>query len=279
MSLPKVLAHTGGVCAAVLLLARSALAQDTVGRAVDWQLGFQAAGSPVMAEMMKFHDMLLVVITLISLFVLGLLVYVILRFNKKANPQPTRTTHSTGLEVAWTVVPIIILVLIAIPSFKLLYQQAVVPEADMTIKAIGYQWYWTYEYPDDGITFDSFPLDEESATPERPYLLATDTDIVVPVGKVVRVLVTANDVLHSWAVPSLGVKMDAVPGRVNETWFLVDEPGLYFGQCSELCGVQHAFMPIAVKAVSQQDYDAWLETAREAHAPRDEGVRLAAARR
>ncbi len=271
MSLKNILA---GVMALLCLFAVGS-ADTLAGQPVDWQVGFQDAGSPLMAEMNSFHNMLMVIITVISLFVMGLLLYVMVRFNAKAHPTPSQTTHNTVLEVLWTVIPIVILVVIAIPSFKLLYYQNTVPEADMTIKAVGSQWYWTYEYPDEGFEFDALPVDKADIGPGQIYLLSSDNDIVVPVGKVVRVIVTANSVLHAFAVPSLGVKVDAVPGRLNETWFYVNEPGMYYGQCSELCGTGHAFMPIAVRAVSQADYDAWLTTARAEFAGIERPMRVA----
>lgn len=228
------------------------------GQPVPWGLGFQEPASPVMAEINDLHTMLMWIITIITLFVLALLIIVMVRFNRKANPTPSTNTHNTLLEIAWTVVPILILVVIAVPSFKLLYNQAVTPEADMEIKAIGYQWSWSYEYPEEGLVFDAI-IDYEG----EPRLLATDEAVVLPVGKVVRVLVTAMDVIHNWAVPALGVKMDAYPGRMNETWLKIDKPGMYYGQCSELCGTGHAFMPIMIKAVSEEEYAAWVEETRE----------------
>ena len=225
------------------------------GKAVPWQLGFQDMVTEVGREGMAFHDLLLIVITVIAVFVLILLIYVMVKFNAKANPTPTKTTHNTLIEVLWTVVPIIILVVLAVPSFKLLYHQDVVPKADMTIKAIGHQWYWSYEYPDHGdFTFDALMLEEDELEEGQLRLLETDTEVVVPVNATVRVLVTADDVLHAWAVPSLYVKMDAVPGQINETWFKADKEGVYYGQCSELCGNRHGFMPIKVRVVSTEDF-------------------------
>ena len=229
-----------------------------------WQMGFQAAATPLMERIDSFHDLLLVIITLISAFVLALLGYVIFRFNAKANPQPSRVTHNTTLEVLWTVIPALILVAIAVPSFKLLYYSDVVPEADMTIKATGNQWYWTYEYPDHGgFEFDSNIVADGELKDGQPRLLEVDNRIVVPVDSVVRLQVTASDVLHAWAMPAFGVKIDAVPGRLNETWFgPVAEEGVYYGQCSELCGAKHGFMPIAVEAVSKADFERWVAKAR-----------------
>lgn len=243
-------------------LAGAATAQETEHLASDWQLGLQDAASPVMHEIIWFHDSLLLpIITVITVFVLGLLLFVIFRFNEKANPTPSKTTHNTLLEVIWTAVPILILVVIAIPSFKLLYLQDKAQDADLTIKAIGNQWYWTYEYPDHGnFVFDANMVADEELN-GRPRLLATDNEVVVPVNKVVRVLTTATDVIHNWAMPSLGVKIDSVPGRINETWFKAEKTGIYYGQCSELCGTRHAFMPIQLRVVSEADFEAWVREA------------------
>ncbi|CAI8392811.1 MAG: cytochrome c oxidase subunit II [Rhizobiales bacterium TMED143] len=231
-----------------------------------WQLGFQDAATDNMAQITSFNDFLLVLMAAITLIVLGLMVYVMLRFNAKTNPEPSKTTHNTLVEVVWTVVPILILVIIAIPSFRLLYYQRVLPEADMTIKATGYQWYWGYEYPDHGgFAFDSLMLNDDERG-DQPRLLATDTAMVVPVNATVRVVVTGADVLHSWAMPAFGVKMDAVPGRLNETWFRAEQTGTFYGQCSELCGVRHAFMPIRVEVVEQEEFASWVEEAKAEYA-------------
>ncbi|MEK9645645.1 MAG: cytochrome c oxidase subunit II [Alphaproteobacteria bacterium] len=239
--------------------------------AQPWQTGFQPAATPLMERITDFHNLLLIVITLISLFVLALLAYVMFRFNEKANPTPTRTTHNTTIEVLWTVIPVIILLVIAIPSFKLLYYSDVIPKADMTIKATGHQWYWNYEYSDHGkFSFDSNIVSDADLKKDQPRLLAVDNRIVVPVDTVVRVQVTAADVLHSWAMPSFGVKVDAVPGRLNETWFgPVKQEGVYYGQCSELCGGKHAFMPIAVEVVSKMKFDDWVRKAKKDFAADD----------
>ena len=230
-----------------------------------WQLNFQQAATPFMESVSNFHDLLLIIITLISLFVLALLVIVIFRFNEKANPTPSKTTHNTMIEIAWTVIPVVILVVIAIPSFRLLYAADVIPKADMTIKAIGNQWYWTYEYPDHGkFSFDSNMLAKDELKKGQSRLLETDNRVVVPVDTIVRVQVTAADVLHSWAMPAFGVKIDAVPGRLNETWFgPVKREGVYYGQCSELCGIRHGFMPIAVEVVSQSKFKEWVAKAQK----------------
>jgi cytochrome c oxidase subunit 2 len=230
------------------------------GLAVPKELGMQAPATPVMDDIVAFHNFLLVVITGIVIFVTILLVIVMVRFNAKANPTPSKTTHNTLIEVLWTVLPVLILVVIAIPSFRLLYKELVVPKAELTVKATGYQWYWGYEYPDNGdVAFDANIVEDADLKPGQPRLLTTDNPMVVPVDTVVRVIVTGADVIHSWAVPSFGVKIDAVPGRLNETWFKAERTGMYYGQCSELCGQNHAFMPINVKVVSKEDFAAWLE--------------------
>jgi len=246
--------------------------QAAAGAPVDWQIGFQDAVTPAMREIAWFHDdLLLPIIAAIAGFVLLLLLVCMVRFRKSVNPTPSKTSHNTFLEVGWTVVPILILVVIAIPSFRLLYFQQdylyKIEAPDLTIKAIGVQWYWTYEYPDNGgFGFDSFMVPDEDLQPDQPRLLAVDAEVVVPVGKLVRMIVTADPqgVIHSWAIPAFGVKIDAVPGRLNETWFKVEREGVYYGQCSELCGEGHAFMPITVRAVSEEEFDAWAETARTA---------------
>ena len=230
----------------------------------DWQLGFQKAGSGHMEDIVWFHDyMLLPIITGITVFVLFLVIYACVRFRASRNPVASTTTHNTFIEVIWTLVPCLILILIAVPSFKVLYEQDEIPPADVTIKAVGYQWYWGYEYPDENIIFDSYMIEDKDLQPGQPRLLTVDNEIFVPVNKVVKVLITANDVLHAWALPSFGVKRDAVPGRINETWFKADRTGTFYGQCSELCGVKHAFMPITVNVVSQDVYDAWLVEAKQ----------------
>ena len=229
----------------------------------DWQLGFQKAASKGMQDIVWFHDyMLLPIITAITVFVLFLVIYACIRFRSSRNPEASQTSHNTIIEVAWTLVPCLILIIMAVPSFKVLYSQDRIPPADVTIKAIGYQWYWGYEYPDENIIFDSYMIEEKDLKPGQPRLLTVDNEIFVPVDKVVKVLITANDVLHAWALPSFGVKRDAVPGRVNETWFKADRLGTFYGQCSELCGIKHAFMPITVKVVSEEDYQIWLSEAK-----------------
>tara|TARA_B100001939_G_scaffold315424_1_gene300613 strand:- start:10158 stop:11018 length:861 start_codon:yes stop_codon:yes gene_type:complete len=238
---------------------------DGIYYAAPKQVGLMQPATEVMRDLVGFHDMLLVICVVITALVLGLMLYIMMKFNARTNPNPSKTTHNTLLEVVWTVLPILILVVIAVPSFKLLYKQDVIPEADVTIKAIGNQWYWTYEYPDhDGLYFDAVMLtDEESEESGKPRLLATDNSVVVPVGKTVRVQVTANDVIHAWTIPAFGAKVDAVPGRLNETWFKAEKEGTYYGQCSELCGIRHGFMPIVVEVVSEEEYAAWLKEAKE----------------
>lgn len=263
-----------GVMAVAMLFDGAAYAAD--GIAKDWQLGLQDAATPVMREINSFHNFILYIITAISVFVLGLLVWVMIKFNAKANPTPSKTTHNSLIEVLWTVVPILILLVIAIPSFRLLYLQRDIPQADMTIKAIASQWLWTYEYPDhDELTFDAVMVEDEDLQPGQPRLLTTDNAVVVPVNATVRVIVTANTVMHNWAVPAFGVKMDAIPGRLNETWFRAEKTGMFYGQCSELCGVRHAFMPINVKVVTQEEFDAWLVKAKEEFASADDNKRIA----
>lgn len=237
----------------------------------DWQMGLHDPASPTMEAIYDFHNLLLIVITLISLFVLALLLYVMYRFSEKRNPTPSKTTHNTTVEVLWTVVPVVILVVIAIPSFKLLYFADRVEDADMTIKAIGRQWYWSYEYPDNGnFTFDATLVPDEDLQDGELRLLTTDNKVVLPVNTKIRVLVTASDVIHSFALPDMGVKLDAVPGQVNETWIEINHEGTYYGQCSEICGTGHAYMPIMIQAVSKPQFDEWVEKAKQEFARADE---------
>lgn len=228
-----------------------------------WEIGLQEAASPVMERINSFHNLLLVIIFTIAAIVTALLVYVMVRFNEKANPVPSKTTHNTILEVFWTVVPILILMVIAVPSFRLLYYMDKTQKPEMTLKVTGSQWYWTYSYPDEGnLTFDSLLIPDSDLKPGQLRLLDVDNRAVVPVNTNIRVLVTANAVIHSWAVPSLGVKTDAIPGRINETWMRIVKPGIYYGQCSELCGINHGFMPISVEAVSKEDFRKWVAQAK-----------------
>lgn len=240
------------------------------GMAKPWQLNFQPAATPVMERLEGLHHYLLILISVITLFVLALLVYVCVKFNAKANPVPSKTTHNTLLEVIWTGIPVLILITIVVPSMKLLYFAQTTPPADMTLKVIGHQWYWEYVYPDHGdFRYDSNMKEDKDLKPGEPRLLAVDNAVVVPVGAVVRVQTTAVDVIHSWAVPSFGVKMDAVPGRLQEGWFKVERPGTYYGQCSELCGVRHGFMPIMVKAVEKVEFDQWISESQKKFAAKD----------
>ena len=228
----------------------------------EWQLGFQNPASDGMRDIVSFHNnILLPIIIAITVFVLFLMIYTCIRFRESKNPVPSKTTHNVAVEVLWTLIPCLILIVMAVPSFKLLYKQDTIPKVDVTIKATGYQWYWGYEYPDENIIFESYMVKEEELKENQPRLLTVDNEIVVPVNKVVKVLITANDVLHAWALPSFGVKRDAVPGRINETWFKAEKVGTYYGQCSELCGIQHAFMPITVRVVTDEEYAQWLAEA------------------
>jgi len=255
-------------CVAVLAGASGA-AFAGLGQPSPWELGLQKAGSPVMEDIVWFHDFLLWIIGLIALFVLVLLIVVMVRFNARANPVPSRTTHNTFIEVMWTVVPVLILVAIAVPSFRLLFYELKVPKADVTVKATGKQWFWTYTYPDNKIEFDSLMVQPKDLKPDQLRLLSVDNEMVVPVNKVVHVEVIGADVIHSFSVPSFGIKIDAIPGRLNETWFKAEREGMYYGQCSQLCGRDHAFMPIAVHVVSEKEYSAWLDMAKKKFAMDD----------
>ncbi len=245
--------------AAGALLAGTGAAVAELGQPAPWQLGLQESASPVMTDITSFHNFLLWIIGAITLFILALLLIVMVRFNARANPTPSRTTHNTVIEVIWMIVPVIILVAIAVPSFRLLFLQLDPPKADLTVKATGKQWYWSYNYPDNGnFEFDSLLVDDKDLKPGQPRLLTVDNEMVVPVNKVVHVLVIGADVIHSFAIPSFGIKIDAVPGRLNETWFKATSEGRFHGQCSELCGKDHAFMPITVRAVNDADFAAWV---------------------
>ncbi len=290
-------ALAGGLTSAVL--ASSAMAQtalETVGIPSQDGLGFQTPATSIMEDVIWLDDFLLYIITAITLFVTALMAIVVLRFGEDKNPTPRRFTHNAVVEVLWTVIPIIILVVIAVPSLKLLNKQLILPEADVTIKATGNQWYWSYEYPDEEFGFDAIMVGggfatwedlqanetakaevEEYGVTRTNWLLETDNAMVVPVGKVVRMQITAADVIHAWTIPAFGVKMDAVPGRLNETWFQADKIGIYYGQCSELCGKDHSYMPITVHVVSEEDYAAWLETALDIYAGKPRTVDVAAA--
>lgn len=284
-----------------------AMAQNgRVGMAKEGQINFQPAATDVMQDIINLHTSIFYLVTVITIFVTLLLIWIFVRYNKRANKTPSKITHHTGLEIVWTVIPIVILAVIAVPSIKLLYKQDVIPESDLLIKVTGHQWYWTYEYPDQGITFDANMVPDDYALgtanqfttedwdsrfdelriilgldqaiqPKR--LLDTDTRLVVPVDTTVKVLVTADDVLHSWTIPAFGFKIDAVPGQINETWFHVNEVGTYYGQCSELCGIKHAFMPTVVEVVSKAEFEQWLTRANSFYAqsqPIEEVAKLAA---
>ncbi|UTD26653.1 cytochrome c oxidase subunit II [Bradyrhizobium sp. WD16] len=248
------------VAACGLAFASSAMAE--VGQPSNWEYSLQPSGSPVMENITWFHNFLLWIIVTITLFVLALLVTVVIKFNARSNPTPSRTTHNTLIEVVWTIVPVLILVAIAVPSFRLLFLELDVPKADLTVKATGKQWYWSYAYPDNG----KFEYDSLMATDKQPRLLAVDNEMVVPVNKVIRVQTTGADVIHSFAIPSFGIKIDAIPGRLNETWFKATKVGMYYGQCSELCGKDHAFMPIAIRVVSDKEFASWVEEAKKKYA-------------
>ncbi|WP_299812543.1 cytochrome c oxidase subunit II [uncultured Roseibium sp.] len=263
-----------GLAATIAGVSTAALAAESGMK--EWQLGFQKSVTGVMDDITWFNHFTLIIITIVTVMVLVLLLICIFRFGVKSNPVPSRTSHNTMIEVVWTIAPILILVVIAIPSFRLLYKQLDIPEYDMTIKATGYQWYWGYEYTDEGmgeLSFDSLMIqnDERQAVAEArgvslaevPRLLAVDYDLVIPVDTTVRMQVTSEDVIHSFAMPSFGVKVDAIPGRLNETWFHAREEGVYYGQCSELCGKDHAFMPIAIRVVNSGQFEAWAAAAQD----------------
>jgi cytochrome c oxidase subunit II len=239
-----------------------------LGQPAPWEYTLQQSATPVMDDIRSFHTLLLTLITIITLFVLALLVAVMIKFNARANPVPSRTTHNTLIEVAWTLIPVLILVAIAVPSFRLLFLELDIPKADLTIKATGKQWYWSYAYPDNGkFEFDSLlACDETRLKCEQPRLLSVDNQVVVPVNKVVRIQTIGADVIHSFAIPAFGIKIDAIPGRLNETWFKATKTGTYYGQCSELCGKDHAYMPIAVKVVEDPEFASWVEAAKKKYA-------------
>ena len=238
-----------------LFLASSAFGEEIT----NWQLGFRDPASPVMEKVNDLHNFVLIMMTVITVFVLFLLFYVSFKFRKSANPTPSKRSHHAVLETLWTAIPVVILIFMAIPSFKLVYQQDVTPEYDMTIKVIGHQWYWEYQYPDqENLSFESYMVQDEDLKPGQPRLLSVDNRLVLPANKVIQVLVTAGDVLHSFAMPSLGVKKDAIPGRLNETWMKIDKPGIYRGQCSEICGTGHGYMPIVIEAVTEDQFASWI---------------------
>ena len=262
---------------AIVSLAEPAVA---AGRSEPWQMWFQPAASPVMERIIEFHNFIFIIEVSIVVLVLVLMGYIIIRFNSKSNPVPSKTTHNTILEVAWTAVPLLLVIIIAVPSLKLLYYADRIEEGEMTLKVIGNQWYWSYEYPDHGaFAFDSIIIEDENLEPGQPRLLSVDNSVVLPAETNIRLLFTSADVIHNWAVPSLGLKLDAVPGRVNESWVRINSEGDYYGMCSELCGVNHGFMPVHIKAVSKADVAAWAEQAKQEFAGENSnaGVRVAKA--
>jgi cytochrome c oxidase subunit 2 len=290
----KPLFSIAGLMAA--LSTQAAFAQDNleiIGAPVDGKMGFQPAASELARDLQWLDGMILVIITAITLFVTALIVWVMIRYNAKRNPNPASFTHNTPVEIAWTVIPIVILVFIGAFSLPVLFKQQEIPEADITIKVTGYQWYWDYEYVDEGFEFSSYMIGapatggsnmktpeviaqlEEAGYSEEEFLLATDTAVVIPVGKTIVMQVTGGDVIHAWTIPAFGVKQDAVPGRLAELWFTAEQEGIYFGQCSELCGLNHAYMPITVKVVSEEAYAEWLAGAKEEYAGIPQSVQVA----
>jgi cytochrome c oxidase subunit 2 len=253
----------------ISLFPMSVYAQNSniVGQPIEKGVNFQEPVTELARDIVLLDNFLLYVITFIVLFVVALLVYVMIRFHHKNNPEPSTFTHYSPVEIAWTIIPILILLVIGSMSIPILFKQQQIPDADITIKVTGYQWYWGYEYPDEKIAFDSFMLEkeelEEFGYSQKEYLLATNTKIVVPKGKVVEMQVTSADVIHSWAMPAFGVKQDGVPGRLASLWFEAEKEGIYFGQCSELCGERHAYMPITVEVVSEEEYNDWILKAKE----------------
>jgi cytochrome c oxidase subunit II len=270
----KVFSRLAAIAAtAAVLLGSAGAALAGLGQPSPWEIGLQESASPIMSDIAWFHDVLLWIIAGISGFVLVLLLIIMIRFNARANPTPTRTTHNTFLEVIWTIVPVIILACIAVPSFRILFLQLDVPKPDLTVKVTGKQWFWTYNYPDNGnFAIDSLMVADKDLQANQPRLLTVDNEMVVPVNKVVHVLVTGADVIHSFNVPSFGIRIDAIPGRINDTWFKATTEGTFYGQCSELCGKDHSFMPIAVKVVSDAEFSTWVDATKQAHPAENETV-------
>ncbi len=252
----RVLSFVSCLCSAIFWQGRSAFA--ATGAPSNWQINLPHSVTPMLDSMKSFNELLLIIIVAIVLFVMGLLAWVMIRYRESANPVPSRLSHNTTLEVLWTIVPVLILVVIAIPSFRLLFRQFDFPKADVVVKATGKQWYWSYEYPEAKVSFDSYPIEEKDLKAGQIRNLSVDNEMVVPVNKVVQVLITGGDVIHQWVVPSFGSRADGIPGRINRTWFLAMEPGTYYGQCSALCGQGHDFMPIAVKVVSDEEFSKWI---------------------
>jgi cytochrome c oxidase subunit 2 len=264
--------------ASVLLIDGAALAQQPIvgGAPQAWQVNFQPPATPVAEMIRSLHDLLLFITVAISALVLGLLAYACIRYRADRNPVPSRRTHNSVLEIAWTAIPVLILVVIAIPSFKLLYFMDRATDPEMTLKAVGHQWYWSYEYPDQGnFTFDAYMVADQDLQPGQLRLFDVDNPVVLPVQTDIRLLTTGTDVIHSWAMPAFGIKLDSIPGRINETWMRIERPGIYYGQCSELCGDYHAFMPIKIEAVSKEEFDAWTLRAQEQFARADGGIAVA----
>lgn len=262
----RIWATIGGIAAAALaMVAAPAMAEGMVGEPHAWAMGLQPAAGPIKERIHDFNALVLGIIVVITIFVLALLTWCVWRYRASVNPTPSKTSHNTLLEVAWTVVPVLILVVIAIPSFRLIYYEDRTPNADLTIGVQGRQWYWHYSYPDNGnFSFDSYPLTEDQLPPERRHLfrLAVDNELVIPVGANVRVVTTGQDVIHSFFVPALGIQKYAIPGRALETWMRADREGVFYGQCNQICGTNHYFMPIAVRAVSREEFDRWVTEAR-----------------
>lgn len=252
----RVLSFVAVLCLAIFVGVKNAFA--AIGAPRDWQINLPNSVTPILDEMKSFNELVLIIIVAIVLFVMGLLAWVMIRYRESVNPVPSRISHNTTLEVLWTIVPVLILVVIAIPSFRLLFRQFDFPKPDVVVKATGKQWYWSYEYPDAKVAFNSYPIDDKDLKPGQLRNLSVDNEMVVPVNKVVQVLITGGDVIHQWVVPYFGTRADGIPGRINRTWFIAREPGIYYGECSALCGQGHAYMPIAVRVVSEDDYSKWI---------------------
>ena len=252
----RVLSFVAVLCLAISVGVQNAFA--AVGAPSDWQVNLPDSVTPMLDQMKSFNELVLIIIVAIVVFVMILLAWVMIRYRESAHPVPSRLSHNSTLEVLWTIVPVLVLVVIAIPSFRLLFRQFDFPKPDVVVKATGKQWYWSYEYPDAKVAFDSYPVDDKDLKPGQLRNLSVDNEMVVPVNKVVQVLITGGDVIHQWVVPSFGSRADGIPGRINRTWFIAREPGIYYGECSALCGQGHAYMPIAVKVVSDDDFGKWI---------------------
>jgi cytochrome c oxidase subunit 2 len=268
MNMSRIGHRLTGLAVAGMALAMGGTAFAELGQPAPWEYTLQESATPVMDFIITFHNWLLATITIITLFVLALLIIVVVKFNAKSNPVPSKTTHNTLIEVAWTLIPVLILVAIAVPSFRLLFLQLDTPKADLTVKVTGKQWYWSYSYPDHG----KFEFDSLLVQDKKPRLLGVDNEMVVPVNKVVRIQTTGADVIHAFAMPAFGIKIDSIPGRLNETWFKATKTGMFYGQCSELCGKDHAFMPIAIRVVSDQEFATWVEGAKKKFATNPGGT-------